>query len=123
MSSYDQGRKLATNSAEIARDTVEQGKAAPEQSLSASVENMRAYNLKMIEQAQANIETYFAFARQLATATTPSDAVELWTSHVRKQFELLNGQTKQLAALGQKMARDGAAPIARSINQVFSKAS
>ena len=84
---------------------------------------MRDYNLKMIELAQANIEAYFAIARQLATATTPSDAIELWTSHVRKEFELLNDQTKQLTALGQKLAGESAAPIARSINHVFSKAS
>jgi|HubBroStandDraft_2_1064218.scaffolds.fasta_scaffold57405_3 phasin len=123
MSAYDQSKKLADKSAEMASETVQQGKAAVEQSFSASVGNMRDYNLKMIELAQANIEAYFAFARQLATATTPSDAIELWTSHVRKQFELLNDQTKQLTALGQKLAGESAAPIARSINHVFSKAS
>jgi phasin len=123
MSAYEPSKKLASKSAEMASETVEQANAAAERSYSASVENMRDYNLKMIELAQANVEAYFAFARQLATATTPSDAIELWTSHVRKQFELLNGQTKELAVLGQKMATESAAPIARSINQVFSKAS
>jgi len=53
----------------------------------------------------------------------PSAAiVELWTTHARKQFEMLSEQTKELIALGQKMAED-AEPITRSINQTFKNAS
>jgi hypothetical protein len=54
----------------------------------------------------------------------PSAAiVELWTTHARKQFEMLSEQTKELAALGQKMAGESAEPITRSINPAFKKAS
>jgi hypothetical protein len=57
------------------------------------------------------------------TSTVPSAAiVELWTTHARKQFEMLSEQTKELIALGQKMAED-AEPITRSINQTFKNAS
>ena len=58
-----------------------------------------------------------------ATAKAPSDIVELWTMHARKQFEMLSEQTKELTALGQKMAGESAEPITRSINQAFKKAS
>ena len=84
---------------------------------------MRDYNLKMIEMAQANIEAVFEIARQLATAKTPSDMIELGTSHARKQFEMLSEQTKELTALGQKLAGESVEPIARSVNQAFGKAS
>jgi phasin len=84
---------------------------------------MRDYNLKMIDMARANTEGVFEFARQLATAKSPSDMVELWTSHARKQFEILSEQIKELTALGQKMASESAEPIARGVGQVFKKAS
>ena len=84
---------------------------------------MREYNRKMIDMAHTNAEGAFDLARQLATAKGPSDIMELLTLHARKQFEMLSEQTKELAALGQKMAGESAEPIARSVNQVFKKAS
>jgi hypothetical protein len=54
---------------------------------------------------------------------TPSDIIELCTSHARRQFETLSEQTKELTALGQKLAGESAEPIARSFNQAFGKAS
>jgi hypothetical protein len=82
-----------------------------------TVESIRAFIVKMIDMAQANAEAVFEFARQLATVKQPSDMVELWTAHAKKQFETLNEQTKELSALGQKIAGETAAPITRSVNQ------
>jgi phasin len=88
-----------------------------------TVENVRDYNRKMIDMAHANAEAAFELARQLAAAKAPSDIVELWTLHARRQFEMLSEQTKELTALGQKIAGESAEPIARSFYQVFKKAS
>jgi phasin len=93
-----------------------------EQSYFATVANIRNYNLKMIDMAQANAEAVFELVRQLANAKAPSDIMELWTSHARKQFEALSEQTKELTALGQKIASESAEPVARSVNQAFEKA-
>ena len=130
MNEQDQGRKFTDKSAAIANEALAKGKAAAtqsaqavEQSYSATAANMRDYNLKMIDMAQANIEVAFAFARQLATAKSPSEMVELWTSHARKQYEMLSEQINELTPLGQKMASESADPIARSVGQVFKKAS
>jgi phasin len=130
MSEQYQNRKFAEKSAGIASDAVEKGNAtaerstqAFEQSYSTTVENVRDYNLKMMDIAQANVEAVFEVARQLATAKTPADIIELWTSHARKQFEMLSEQTKELTALGQKLAGESVEPIARSVTQAFSKVS
>jgi phasin len=130
MSEHDQTRKFADKSAAIASETLEKGKAAAEQatravqqSYSATVDNIRDFNVKMIDMAQANAEAVFEFARQLATAKQPSDMVELWTAHAKKQFETLTEQTKELSALGQKIAGESAEPITRGVNQAFKKAS
>jgi len=126
----DQTRKFADKSATIASETLEKGKAAAEQSAravqqsySATVENVRDFNVKMIDMAQANAEAVFDLARQLATSKEPSAIVELWTAHAKKQFEMLSEQTKELSALGQKIASESAEPLTRGVNQAFKKAS
>jgi len=94
-----------------------------DQSISVTVENIRDFNVKMIDMAHANMEALFGFARQLASAKAPSDIMELWTAHARKQFETLTEQTKEMTALGQKLSGESVEPIARSVNQAFKKAS
>lgn len=130
MSEQHQNRKFVDKSAAIANEAVEKGKATAErseqafqQSYSTAVENMRDYNLRMIDMAQANTDAIFEVARQLATVKTPSDIIELCRSHAQRQFETLSEQTKELTALGQKLAGESAGPIARSFNQAVSKAS
>ena len=130
MSEHDQSRKVADKGAAIANETLQKGKAAVEQSVqafeqsySAMVEKMRDYNLKMIDMAQANTIGVFEFARQLSTAKSSSDLVELWTAHTTKQIAVLNEQITELTALGQKMAGESAEPITRSFSQAFKKAS
>jgi phasin len=123
MSEHDKSRKIANETLEKGKVAVEQTARSIEQSYSTSVENMREYNLKMIDMAHANAEVVFELARQLATAKTPSDFMELWTSHTRKQFEMLSEQASDLTALGQKMAGQSAEPLARNVNQAFKKAS
>ena len=130
MSEHDQSRKFADKSAAIANETLQKGKAAVEQSVqafeesySAMVEKMQAYNLKMIDMAEENTIGVFEFAGQLSTAKSSSDLVELWTTHTRKQIAVLNEQIKELTALGQKMAGESAEPMTRSVSQAFKKAS
>jgi hypothetical protein len=130
MNEHDQSRKFADKSAAIANETLQKGKAAVEQSVqafeqsySAMVEKMQGYNLKMIDMAEENTIGVFEFARQLSTAKSSSDLVELWTTHARKQIAVLNEQIKELTALGQKMAGESAAPVTRSVSQAFKKAS
>jgi len=130
MSGHDQSRKFADKSATIASETFQKSKLVAEQSVHAmeqgfsdASEKMRVYNLKMIDMAQANAEGVFQFARQLASAKSSSDLTELWTAHAKKQFTMLSEQFKEMTALGQKIASESAEPIAKSVSQVFKKAS
>jgi hypothetical protein len=78
------------------------------QSRSVTVENIRDFNVKMIDMAHANVAAFLEFACELATAKAPSDIIELWTAHTRKQFETLTEQTKEMTALGQKLVWESA---------------
>lgn len=123
MSEYDKSRKIANETLEKGIAAAEQTARSVEQSYTATIENMRDYSLKMIDMAQANADAVFELARQLAAVKQPPDMVELWTAHAKKQFETLTAQTKELSALGQKIAGESAEPITRGVNQAFKKAS
>ena len=52
---------------------------------------------------------------------SPSDFIELSTEHSRKQFETLTEQTKELAALAQKVTLATAEPLKTGVTKAFSQ--
>jgi len=79
------------------------------------------YGLKVIEIARANTNTAFDFFESLFGVKSPSEVVELSTAHARSQFETLSGQSKELAALAQKVATDTAEPIKTGVSKAMKK--
>src|ERR1700751_3030148 len=61
------------------------------------------YNLKLIEITRANTRAAFDYAHELLGMKSPSEFIELSTAHVRKQFEAMAAQTKELTELAQKV--------------------
>jgi hypothetical protein len=126
MSEMDEGRKFAERSAKVARETLERGKEAAEEATrnaekgyAATVANIRDWNVKLIDMAQANAGAVFDLARQMASVQAPSDMAGVWSEHARKQFEMLSAQTNELAVIGQKIAASSTEPFARNFGQVF----
>ena len=78
--------------------------------------------LKMIEAARQNTNAAFDFATQLMTVKSLSEAVEVSTAQARKQYEALSAQSKELAAIAQKVAADTAEPVKESLSKVFKAA-
>ena len=102
----------------MAQDTLQRGKTAAKQmerqvqeGTSAVTDNLRDLNVTLLEMAHANIDAAFEFAHQAATARTPSEIVELWSTHLPKQLRLLTEQSKELTELGQKLASRSAPSI------------
>ncbi len=89
-------------------------------SYSTAVKGAQDYNTKVIEFANANTET--AFAQKLFGVKSPVDFIELSTEHSHKQFETLTEQTKELAALAQKVTLTTAEPLKTGVTKVFSQA-
>lgn len=103
----------------MAQDTLQRGKAAAEQvgrkieeGTSAATENLRDLNVKLIEMAHAHFNAAFEFAHQAATARSPSDIVNLWSTHLPRQLRILTEQGRELTELGQKLVSQGSPPIA-----------
>ena len=78
--------------------------------------------LKLIEAARQNTNAAFDFATQLMTVKSLSEAVEVSTAQARKQYEALAAQSKELAAIAQKVAADTAEPVKESLSKVFKAA-
>ena len=88
-------------------------------SYSTAVKGAQDYNAKFFEFAQNNTKAAIAFVEKLSGVKSPSDFVELSTDHSRKQFETLTEQTKELAALAQKVTLATVEPLKMGITKTF----
>src|SRR5664280_3243419 len=52
------------------------------------------YSAKLMEMMKTNTSATLDFAQQLIGVKSPSEAMELWTSHAKKQFEAITAQAK-----------------------------
>ena len=121
-------REFAEKSVTQAKDNWEKMKAATEEatdliedSYATASKGAADYGLKLIEAARANTNATFDYATELMTVKSLSEAVELSTAHMRKQFDALTAQTKELTALAQKVATETAEPIKESVTSAFKK--
>jgi phasin len=80
------------------------------------------YSAKLMEMMKANTSATLDFAQELLGVKSPSEAVELWTSHTRKQVEALTTQAKELAELSQKIATETVEPIKANASKLFKPA-
>ena len=121
-------REFAEKGVTQAKDNWEKMKAATEEatdlietSYATASKGATDYGLKLIEVARANMNSALDYATELLAVKSPSEAVELSTGHMRKQFDTLTEQTKELSALAQKVATESAEPIKEGMNSAFKK--
>ena len=121
-------REFAEKGASQAKENYEKLKAAAEEATdvledtyATAAKGASDYGLKVIEASRVNTNAAFDFFTELMTVKSYSDMVELSTAHARKQFETVTAQTKDLAALAQKMATETAEPIKGSVTKAFTK--
>jgi phasin len=82
----------------------------------------RQYSAKVMEMTKQAASANLDFAQALVGIKSPSEALELWTSHARNQFEALTAHSKELAELTQKVAADSAEPIKTNASKIFKPA-
>jgi phasin len=69
------------------------------------------YNLKLIEIVRSNTRAAFDYTDELLGVKSPSRFIDLSTAHMRKQFDTVSAQSKELCALAQKTASEAAEPV------------
>jgi hypothetical protein len=74
--------------------------------IAATAAGTTAYGLKIMEAACINANAMIEFSNVFLQAKSLSEMVLLSTAHARKQIETVTEQTKQLAAVAEKMAEE-----------------
>jgi len=122
-------REIAEKGIAQAKENYEKIKSAAEQATdvledtySTASKGCSDYGLKLIETARANSDATFDLMTELMTAKSYSEVVELSSAYLRKQFDALTSQTKELCEHAQKVANDTVEPIKESISNTFNKA-
>jgi phasin len=121
-------REFAEKSVSQAKENYEKMKSAAEEATdlledtyATASRGAADYGIKMLEAARANTNAAFDFASEFMTVRSLSEAVELSTAHVRKQFDALSAQVKELTTLAQKVTAETAEPVKESFNKAFKK--
>src|SRR6202011_3333628 len=121
-------REIAEKGVAQAKDAYERVKVAAEEATdlledtyTTAAKGAADYNLKVIEAARANTNAAFDYARELLDVKSFSEVIELSTAHARKQFEAVSEQTKELAALAQKVATETTEPLKTGVTKAFRK--
>jgi hypothetical protein len=93
------------------------------ESYSTAVNGAQDYNNKLLEFAQANTNAAFEFAQRRPGVKSPSEFIELSTERARQQFATLTEQTKELAALAQKVTLASTEPLKAGVTKAFGQSS
>ena len=125
----EQMRALAEKGVSQARDSYAKFKDAAETHngtmeavFTSASKGASAYSAKLVEFIKANTTSSLDFAQELLGVKSPAEALELWTTQTRKQFETLTAQAKELAELGQKVAAETVEPIKATASKYYKPA-
>jgi phasin len=118
----EKGLAQAKENYERMKSAAEEATDILEDSYSNASKGYADYGLKVIEHARANTSATFDLMTGLLTAKSYAEAVELSSSYVRRQFEAVTEQAKDLAETAQKVAADTAEPIREGFAGAVKKA-
>jgi phasin len=114
--------KTVTQSREVyerGKDALEESIDALERSFDAAGQGATAFNRKLIDLAQRNLNSAFDLAKSLAGAKTLGEIVELQSTFIRHQFDVFANQASEIRALTSKIAADASEPIKNQVARSF----
>ena len=118
----EKGIAQAKENYEKCKSAAEQATDVLEDTYSTASKGCASYGLKVIETTRANTDAAFDLMCELMGAKSYAEVVELTSAFMRKQFDAMIAQTKELSEHAQKVATDTVEPIKESISSTFNKA-
>lgn len=118
----EKGIAQAKENYEKVKSAAEQATDVFEDTYSTASKGCASYGVKLIETARANSDATFDLMNELLSAKSYSEVVELSSAYMRKQFDAMIVQAKELSEHAQKVATEIAEPIKESLSSTFSKA-
>jgi phasin len=118
----EKGVSQARDSYAKFKDVAESHNGTIEAVFTSASKGASEYSAKLMEMMKASTTANLDFAQAMIGVKSPSEALELWTAHAKKQFEAFTAHTKELAELTQKVASETAEPIKASASKLFKPA-
>ena len=118
----EKGVSQARDSYAKFKDVAETHNGTIEAVITTASKGASEFSAKLMEMMKANTTASLDFAQELLGVKSPSEAIELWTSHAKKQYETLTAQAKALAELSQKVTTETVEPIKTSASKLFKPA-
>jgi phasin len=122
-------REMAEKGVATTRDAYAKAKVASEEAsdllknaYETGAKRATDYNLKLFDIARTNTRAAFDYAHELMGVKSPSEFIELSTAQMRKQFDIVSAQNRELYALAQEIATEAAGTVKTGVSQAFSKA-
>ncbi|MCX2724038.1 phasin [Roseibium salinum] len=119
-------REVTEKSIENARDTYAKVKSAAEDAtdlmedtFETSRQGAVEFNHKAVDAFRANADATFSFIKDIMSAKTLSEAIELQSTFARKQFDALSTQTREMQELATKLGTDVSAPVKEAMEKSF----
>jgi phasin len=109
----DQSREVYDRS----KDALDASVATLERTFDAAGQGVVAFNRKIIDIAQRNVNSGFDLAKSLAGAKNLAEAMELQGAYWRKQFGALAAQAEEVRALSTKMAAAASEPLKEQVKR------
>lgn len=94
-----------------ARNAMEETVEMLEKSLDKAGQGAAAFNRKLIDITQSNVNSGFDLAKNMAGAKNAAQLFEIQTAFARKQFEAFAHQAQEIRDLSAKVATDTAEPV------------
>jgi phasin len=98
-------------------DALDASVATFEKTFDAAGQGAAAFNRKIIDIAQRNVNSGFDLAKSLAGAKNLSEMVELQTAYWQKLLGTLKSQAEEVRALSTKMAAAASEPLKEQVKR------
>ena len=109
----DQSREVYDRS----KDALDASVATLERTFDAAGQGAVAFNRKIIDIAQRNVNSGFDLAKSLAGANNLSEMVELQAAYWQKLLNTLTSQAEELRALATKVAAAASQPLKEQVKR------
>lgn len=104
-----------------AKDNMEETMHALEEAFTAYGQGASAFNHRLIELTQANMNSGFEFVKSLAGMKDFSEIASAHSDFMRKQMETFSNQASEIHAMSSKLAEDAAEPIKAQMTRSLEK--
>src|SRR6267142_2594593 len=118
----EKGVSQARDSYAKFKDVAESNNSTIEAVFTNASKGASQYSAKLMEMMKANTTANLDFAQELIGVKSPSEALELWTTHAKRQFWTLGAFGKELAELSQRVATETVDPIKTNASKLFKPA-